>query len=228
MSVPTIPVSEPTAGTEPASESPAKVERAPLRELLPTGTLRAVVVTASVLLVVGSFARFGFSGTALVGAVFCPTLVLLAVIDLKHKLLPNRIVFPSLVAGVVLLGVAAALGPGVHAWIRALAGAAISFAIFLALAIISPRGMGMGDVKLAAVLGLALAYQGWGRLFLGFLLAFASGAVGGIALIVVRRAGRKSEIPFGPYLALGTAVAILFGGPLVHAWLPGFDPRYLR
>src|SRR5207249_4773737 len=146
----------------------------------------------------------------------------------EHKLLPNRIVFPSLVAGVVLLGVAAALGPGVHAWIRALAGAAISFAIFLALAIISPRGMGMGDVKLAAVLGLALAYQGWGRLFLGFLLAFASGAFGGIALIAARRAGRKSEIPFGPYLALGTVIAILFGAPLVRAWLPGFDPRYLR
>jgi leader peptidase (prepilin peptidase)/N-methyltransferase len=87
--------------------------------------------------------------------------------------------------------------------------------------------MGMGDVKLSAVLGLALAYQGWGRLFLGFLLSFAFGAVGGIALILARRAGRKSEIPFGPYLALGTAVAILFGGPLVHAWLPGFDPGYL-
>jgi leader peptidase (prepilin peptidase)/N-methyltransferase len=155
-------------------------------------------------------------------------LVVLSFIDLEHKLLPNRIVFPSLVAGVVLLGVAAALGPGIHAWVRALAGAAIAFVTFLALAIISPRGMGMGDVKLAAVLGLALAYQGWGRLFLGFLLAFASGAVGGIALIAARRAGRKSEIPFGPYLALGTAVALLFGGPLVRAWLPGFPALYLR
>lgn len=155
-------------------------------------------------------------------------LVVLSFIDLEHKLLPNRIVFPSLIAGVVLLGVAAALGPGVHAWVRALAGGAISFVIFFALAIISPRGMGMGDVKLSAVLGLALAYQGWGRLFLGFLLAFASGAVGGLALIAARRAGRKSEIPFGPYLALGTAVAVLFGAALVHAWLPTFDPGYLR
>jgi len=109
-----------------------------------------------------------------------------------------------------------------------LAGAAIAFVTFLALAIISPRGMGMGDVKLAAVLGLALAYQGWGRLFLGFLMSFATGAIGGIALIAARRAGRKSEIPFGPYLALGTAIAILFGSPLVRAWLPGFDPKYLR
>jgi len=155
-------------------------------------------------------------------------LVVLSFIDLEHKLLPNRIVFPSLIAGVVLLGIAAAFGPGIHAWVRALIGAAIAFGIFLLLAIISPRGMGMGDVKLSAVLGLALAYQGWGRLFLGFLLSFATGAVGGIALIAARRAGRKSEIPFGPYLALGTAVALLFGGPLVHAWLPGFEPLNLR
>ena len=155
-------------------------------------------------------------------------LVVLSFIDLEHKLLPNRIVGPSLVAGVVLLGIAAALGPGIHAWVRALAGGGIAFGIFLALAIISPRGMGMGDVKLSAVLGFALAYQGWGRLFLGFLLAFATGAVGGIALIAARRAGRKSEVPFGPYLALGTVVALLFGGPLVHAWLPGLEPRYLR
>lgn len=155
-------------------------------------------------------------------------LVVLSFIDLEHKLLPNRIVFPSLIAGVALLGVAAAIGPGVHSWLRALAGAAIAFATFLALAMISPRGMGMGDVKLAAVLGLALAYQGWGRLFLGFLLSFASGAVSGIALIAARRAGRKSEIPFGPYLALGTVVSILFGGLLVRAWLPGFPALYLR
>jgi leader peptidase (prepilin peptidase) / N-methyltransferase len=155
-------------------------------------------------------------------------LVVLSFIDLEHKLLPNRIVIPSLVTGVVLLGISAALEPGIHAWGRALAGGAISFIIFLALAIISPRGMGMGDVKLSAVLGLALAYQGWGRLFLGFLLAFVTGAVVGLAMIATRRAGRKSEIPFGPYLALGAAVALLFGRPLVHAWLPGFDPRYLR
>jgi leader peptidase (prepilin peptidase)/N-methyltransferase len=152
-------------------------------------------------------------------------LVVLSFIDLEHKLLPNRIVFPSLVAGVVLLGVAAALGPGVHAWVRALIGAALAFAVFLALAIISPRGMGMGDVKLSAVLGLALAYQGWGRLFIGFLLAFGAGAVGGLALIATRRGGRKSEIPFGPYLALGTVAALLFGGPLVHAWLPSLGTR---
>ncbi|MGZ4188784.1 MAG: prepilin peptidase [Actinomycetota bacterium] len=146
-------------------------------------------------------------------------LVVLSFIDLEHKLLPNRIVGPSLATGVVLTGVAAALGPGAGAWVRALAGGAVAFGFFLLLAIISPRGMGMGDVKLSSVLGLALGYLGWGRLFVGLLLSFVAGAVGGIGLIAARKAGMKSEVPFGPYLALGTIVSILFGGPLVRAWL---------
>ncbi|MGZ4205381.1 MAG: prepilin peptidase [Actinomycetota bacterium] len=146
-------------------------------------------------------------------------LVVLSFIDLEHKLLPNRIVGPSLATGVVLTGVAAALGPGAGAWVRALAGGAVAFGFFLLLAIISPRGMGMGDVKLSSVLGLALGYLGWGRLFVGLLLSFIAGAVGGIGLIAARKAGMKSEVPFGPYLALGTIVSILFGGPLVRAWL---------
>ena len=147
-------------------------------------------------------------------------LVVLSFIDLEHKLLPNRIVVPSFIAGVVLLGIAVAVGPpGLGAWVRALSGAAAGFGTFFILALISPRGMGMGDVKLSAVLGLALAYLGWPRLLVGFFISFAAGAVGGILLIAARRAGMKSEVPFGPYLALGTIVTVLFGGPIVHAWL---------
>jgi len=146
-------------------------------------------------------------------------LVVLSFIDLEHKLLPNRIVVPSFVSGVALLAIAAAFGPGIGPWVRALLGAAAAFATFFILALISPRGMGMGDVKLSAVLGLALTYLGWPRLLVGFFISFAAGAVGGIAMIAARRAGMKSEVPFGPYLALGTIVAVLFGGPIVRAWL---------
>src|SRR3954447_23599513 len=112
MSAPTIPVPEPAAQPEPAAE-PAKVERPPLRDLLPTGSFAVLVATAGIALAVGSFARFGLTGhaplgaaaavsppvgrsapfgsagRALLGAVFCPTLVLLAAIDLQHKVLPN-------------------------------------------------------------------------------------------------------------------------------------------
>jgi leader peptidase (prepilin peptidase)/N-methyltransferase len=146
-------------------------------------------------------------------------LVVLSFIDLEHKILPNRIVIPSLAAGVVLTGIASAFGPGFGEWVRGIEGAGVSFAFFLILALISPRGMGMGDVKLAAVLGLALGYLGWGRVFVGFFVAFIAGALGGIALIAARRAGMKSEVPFGPYLALGTVVGVLFGGPIVRAWI---------
>ena len=108
MSVPTIPVPEPAAQQEPVAE-PAKVERPPLHELLPTGSSRVVVAAAGIALAVGSFAHFGFTGHALLGAVFCPALVLLAAIDLQHKLLPNMIVLPtSLAVGLIV----AASAPG--------------------------------------------------------------------------------------------------------------------
>lgn len=146
-------------------------------------------------------------------------LVVLTFIDIDHKLLPNRIVIPAFVTEIILFGVAAALGPGMGDWVRAVAGAAVGFGGFFLLALISPRGMGMGDVKLAALLGLSLGYLGWGRLAVGFFLAFFIGAVGGIALIVAKRGGMKSQIPFGPYLALGTVLAVLWGEPIVRAWL---------
>ncbi|HEX9774946.1 MAG TPA: prepilin peptidase [Actinomycetota bacterium] len=146
-------------------------------------------------------------------------LIVLSAIDLDLKILPNRIVVPSLAAGVVLVGVAALLGPGVGAWVRALLASAVSFGAFTILVLISPRGMGMGDVKLAAVLGLAMGYLGWARVFAGFFVAFAAGAIGGVLLLLGRRAGLKSQIPFGPYLALGTVVSVLWGQGIVDLWL---------
>src|SRR5262245_20142924 len=94
MSTPTVPMSEPAAQPDPVAE-PAKVARRPLRELLPTGTVAVAVAALSLAAIVASFARYGFTGHALVGAVFCPALVLLGAIDLKHKLLPNTIIGPT-------------------------------------------------------------------------------------------------------------------------------------
>lgn len=146
-------------------------------------------------------------------------LVVLSFIDIDHKLLPNRIVLPALSAELVLFALAAALGPGMDAYLGALAGMAGGFGAFFVLALISPRGMGMGDVKLAAVLGLALGYFGTARTFIGFFLGFLIGAAGGIALIAARKGGMKSYIPFGPYMAVGALISIFFGAPLVDAWL---------
>lgn len=146
-------------------------------------------------------------------------LVVLSFIDLEHKILPNRIVLPALALEAALFGAASVAGPGLDAWLGALAGGAGGFGFFLLLAIVSPRGMGMGDVKLSALLGLALGYLGWERVFVGFFLAFVAGALFGIGLMLVRRAGRKSQVPFGPWLALGAVVAVLWGGPVADAWL---------
>ncbi|MFA5889356.1 MAG: prepilin peptidase [Actinomycetota bacterium] len=148
-------------------------------------------------------------------------LIVLSFIDLEHKLLPNRIVYPSIGIGVALFGIAAAVGPGLGAWVRALGAGGAAFGLLLGLALAYPAGMGMGDVKLVALLGMSLGYlpDGWGRLFVGLMLAFTAGAVGGIALIVLRRGGMKSQVPFGPYLAAGTLAGILWGGALLDIWL---------
>lgn len=79
----------------------------------------------------------------------------------------------------------------------------------------------MGDVKLAALLGMTLAYldRGYGRLFIGLMLSFLAGAVGGLLLIAVRRGGMKSQIPFGPYLTIGTLAGVFWGDALLRLWL---------
>jgi leader peptidase (prepilin peptidase) / N-methyltransferase len=163
--------------------------------------------------------RLGVSWDLLAFLPFLWVLVALSLIDLETKLLPNRIVYPSVVAGVVLLAVAAALGPrGMDDWIRGLAGMSAGAGAFFVVALISPAGMGMGDVKLAGLIGLYLGYLSWGRVVLGFFLAFLLGAVSGIALMIAGKAGRKTQVPFGPFMALGAIIATLYGRPLLDLW----------
>jgi len=203
MSVPSIPMSESTVQPEPASEAPAKVERPPLSELLPTGTLRGGVVVASVFLIAGSFARYGFTGHALVGAVFCPTLILLAVIDMKHKLLPNTIVLPASVA----VGLIVAMSSPGDFLPHLLAGLALG-GFFFAFAAFFPGSLGMGDAKLGFLLGLALGAKTLGAT----LIAFAGLLVAALYILTTRGASaRKDSIPFGPFLALGGIVAFFLG-----------------
>ncbi|MFI7482198.1 prepilin peptidase [Kocuria sp. M1R5S2] len=137
--------------------------------------------------------------------------VVLTVIDLRHHLLPNAVVLPALAVGLVLLAVAA-IGDGTWgALLRAVLGAMALFGLYLVLALISPAGLGMGDVKLAAVLGLFLAYQGWGALLVGALLMSVIGAVVGLAVLALGRGGRRSDVPFGPSMLAGALVGVLWG-----------------
>ena len=202
MSVPTIPMSEPAAQPEPVAES-AKAERPPLRELLPTGNIAVLVAALSVAAVIASFAHYGLTGHALVGAVFCPALVLLAAIDLKHKLLPNTIVGPTTLAVGVIV---AASSPGDFVP-HLLAGLALG-GFFFAFAAIVPGSLGMGDAKLGFLLGLALGSKTLGAA----LIAFAGLLLAALYVLATRGvSARKDALPFGPFLALGGILAFFLG-----------------
>lgn len=148
--------------------------------------------------------------------------IALAAIDLDTHRLPDAIVLPSYGVLAALLGGAALLAGDGEAAARAAAGAGILFALYLLLALISPRGMGMGDVKLSGVIGLMLGWVGWSALAVGALAAFLLGGLVGLALIVLGRARRSTGIPFGPWMLGGAWVGILLGDPIARAYLALF------
>jgi leader peptidase (prepilin peptidase)/N-methyltransferase len=147
--------------------------------------------------------------------VLTAALIALSAIDLEHYLLPNRILYPTDVAVVGLLAVASAAESDWGAFLRAAAAGALAFAIFFLIHVVSPRGMGFGDVRLAFLLGFSLGWLGWGEVAGGLFAGFVYGAVVGVALIAVKVRGRKQQIPFGPFLAAGAMTFVLFGEPIV-------------
>jgi leader peptidase (prepilin peptidase)/N-methyltransferase len=143
--------------------------------------------------------------------------VALALIDLDVQRLPNAIVLPSYLVGAALLGLAGLLGGDWWAAGRGLLGMAALFTFYLGLSIVYPGGMGLGDVKLAGVLGLYLGWLGWSSLLVGTFAGFLLGGLVGLALLVTRRAGRKSALPFGPAMLAGAMLAVFAAGPIA-AW----------
>jgi leader peptidase (prepilin peptidase)/N-methyltransferase len=197
MSAETIPMTETPA--EPAATEPSRS----FVELLPTGTFRLFVGAGMLVAVVASFADFGLHGRALVGAVFCPALVLLAAIDAKHKLLPNAIILPaSLAVGLIV----AASTPG--SFLAHLAAGAALGGFFFLFGMIFAGSLGMGDAKLGFLIGLALGSKTFGAT----LIAFAGLLVAALYVLATRgTSARKDAIPFGPFLALGGILAFFLG-----------------
>jgi leader peptidase (prepilin peptidase) / N-methyltransferase len=139
----------------------------------------------------------------------------ITLIDLEHRLIPNRVTFPAAVGALVAI---VALDRGFL--VEALIAGAAAGGFFLLAALAYPRGMGLGDVKLAGLLGLVLGRSVGPALF----VALAAGVLAG-ALIIARKGaaeGRKTAVPFGPFLALGGVVALFAGEPLVDAYLERF------
>ncbi|MCU1437697.1 MAG: prepilin peptidase [Naasia sp.] len=145
--------------------------------------------------------------------------VVLSAVDLERKRLPNRIVLPGYVVGAVLLGAASLLTGDLVALGSAALGAAVSFAFYLALALLRSGGMGMGDVKLAGMLGLFLGWLGADALIVGLFSAFLVGGVVGLAMLASGRGGRRTALPFGPFMFLGAWIGILAGFPLAALYL---------
>jgi len=165
------------------------------------------LVTA--LLVAGSFWRFGLSADAVLSAAFCVVLVAISAIDLEFHIVPNRIVLPA--AGVVLVA-QTALHPSPEWAIAAIA--ASGFLLLAALAY--PAGMGMGDVKLALLMGAMLGRTVAVALMVGMISALVP------SVVLLARHGskaRKMGIPFAPFLAFGSVVALFAGGWLLDRYL---------
>jgi leader peptidase (prepilin peptidase)/N-methyltransferase len=166
-------------------------------------------------------ARFGGSWALPAYLVFAAVLVALALIDLDTMTLPRRIIYVGGAVGAVLLTVAsAAAGQPERLWWAA-AGAGGALAFFLALHLASPRAMGFGDVRLAGLIGLYLGWLGLREVPIGLFLGFVLGAVVGVGALIVGRAARKTQVPFGPFLAAGALVTVMVGQPLGALWLGG-------
>jgi leader peptidase (prepilin peptidase) / N-methyltransferase len=171
--------------------------------------LYPAVELATAGLVAACFVKFGLSGEAFLAAFFCVVLVVLSAIDMTHRIVPNRIVLP---AALVVLLAQTALNPSPEWMLGALGAAGFLFVAALAY----PAGMGMGDVKLALLLGAML-----GRLVgVGLMLGMLAALVPSFVLLARHgSAARKMGIPFAPFLALGALIALFAGQTLLDTYL---------
>lgn len=146
-------------------------------------------------------------------------LLVITVIDYETRRIPNALTYPLIPALAVLLAAAAVLNGQPGRIVDMAIGGVGAFVFLLILALINPRGMGMGDVKYAAFLGMGLGYVGIGAVIIGIFGAFLIGSVISVGLIATKLRGRKDLIPFGPFLSVGALAALLFGPQIADAYL---------
>ena len=174
--------------------------------------LYPLVELVTALLVVACFAVFGLTAWATLAAAFCAVLVVLSIIDLQHRIVPNRIVLPSAAVALVAHTV---IDPSLEWAVWSLLAAGGLFLVVLAY----PKGLGMGDVKLALLLGAMLGSSVTLALMLGMFAALIP------SIVLLTRHGsaaRKMGIPFVPFLAFGAVVALFLGERVLDAYLALF------
>jgi leader peptidase (prepilin peptidase) / N-methyltransferase len=163
-------------------------------------------------------ARIGLDWTLPGYLLFAWLLVVVAVIDARTRKIPNRLTYPLTPALLVLMIVAALLNGAPDRILPVVVGGLGGFAGLLVLALIQPKGMGMGDVKLAGFIGIGLGYLGWEHVLLGLFGGFLLGGVVSMVLMIAKVRGRRDLIPFGPYLSAGAILALLVGEPIIEAY----------
>ena len=176
-----------------------------------------IVELTTAVVFAGGVAVYGLSSLLMVRLAFASALVVLFAIDLQHQILPNVITLPGVVAG---FAASWFLPPG---WLSSLIGAIAGGGILLAIAeayyrVRGQEGLGMGDVKMLAMIG---AFLGWPLMILTLVLASFAGSLVGVALLASRRGGMQAALPFGTFLALGALVAAVAGEPML-AWYLSF------
>ncbi|MEU2407862.1 MULTISPECIES: prepilin peptidase [Streptomyces] len=212
--VPETPASEapaPGAPGAPASEAPAPEPRTTDTPTPPAYAPTTLAPLATVLVCVALAAATGARPELVGWLALAPVAVLLAVVDRRVHRLPDPLTLPLAAAAVLLLGGAALLPGHAGSWTSGLLGGLALGGFYLLLFLINPNGMGFGDVKLALALGVALGWYGWTMLFVGGFAGFLFGAAYGLALVLLRRAGRRTGIPFGPFMIAGALTGVLLG-----------------
>jgi leader peptidase (prepilin peptidase)/N-methyltransferase len=186
----------------------------------PISSLYPLIELATAALFVGAFAAFDDLWVAALIAALLSLMPAITVIDIQHRIIPNRLMYPALIAFPVYVLVAFAAGGDVDP-VRAALGFAIFGGGLFVVAAVS-GGMGMGDVKLAALEGVALGALGLRYVGVAAAAAILLGGLGGIVALLLGR-GRRSAIPFGPYLAAGAVVASFWGEAIASSYLDSFS-----
>jgi leader peptidase (prepilin peptidase)/N-methyltransferase len=193
-----------------------------------------LATSVSFALVALGFAPAAFAATTSAGAVSAVLVMIaflylaaitiaLALIDLDVHKLPNVIVIPAYGVSAALFAAASILSGDFGPLIGSGIAMAALFLFYLVMALVYPGGMGLGDVKLAGVLGIYLGWAGWGAVAVGAFSAFLLAGVFSIILIATKRAGRKSGIPFGPWMFAGAWLGIVIGNAVFASYLSVFD-----
>ena len=175
---------------------------------IPLNTLLIEVITG--ILFVVNYIFFGLSIKTISGIILCSALILISFIDIEFRIIPNVIILPLIIPGLII-----SIFSNLKEWWMPLAFSVGAFLFMLIIHLIYPKGMGMGDVKLSLMVGAFLVRNVITALFLGFL----AGSIYGLSFIAIKKGKLKQAIPFGPFISIGSIVALFYGGNILKWYI---------